>query len=478
MANQFTYSGALERLKAKLQWEDESLTEIEERFRLMGILYFAAVTIDHFEQAIKRAEQAIIIRELADVDFDHWTNINNWDLPEWMSPEDLKDAHLWRAWNIQNNREYIGAKLANDITGLLPAAPKMEEYNDIVARNDMNKFLQLFQGVYFNSHQLRTAICQAIEALIATLKNLQAALLQERTDEEYAQWYTGLSSEFQFRLITDISKRYEISKSQRILPINRDWLMERLGNAAQVFWATPLMQALKENCTNNECKNQTIHFDIPELSKDHQRKFFHLLLEFSSYGDSGFVFDKPAQAGKFLYRLYLTMHEQALVDYFAFQVFAIRVGADLASYPPTATAKPKKKEDVQVDKNYMTFCMADINVGHVNLLRQKLIEFGWIPKDTQPDAFSNLFSGTPNNTKIVWTGKVGKGTLAYLFKKMEEQQKITVPQSYNINPILEAHFVDKNGKYLTGLHKGKDALRHLPNIQKCLDVLYLDVDFD
>lgn len=479
MANQFTYCGALENLKAKLQWEDESLTEIEERFRLMGILYYAAVTIRHFEDAIKRAEKSIIIRDLADVDFDYWTNINHWDIPGWLTPEELKEAHLWQAWNIHNNREYIGTKLANDMTGLLPAAPKMEDYNDGMARNGLNQFLQLFQGVYFNSNQLRYALYQAVEALIATLKNLQATLLQERKDEEYAQWYTELSTEFQLRLINDISKRYETSKSQRILPINRDWLMDRLGNAAQTFWATSFMQALKENCTNNECKNQTIHFDIPELSKDHQRKFFHLLLEFSSYGDSGFVFDKPAQAGKFLYRLYLTMHEQALVDYFAFQVFAIHLSSILINYPPTATTKAKKpKQEVQVDKVYMTFCMADINVGHVNLLRQKLIEFGWIPKDTQPDAFSNLFSGMPNNTKIVWTGKVGKGTLAYLFKKMEEQQKITVPQSYNINPILEAHFVDKNGKYLTGLHKGKDALRHLPNIQKCLDVLYLDVDFD
>ena len=81
MANQFTYSGALETLKDKLQWEDESLTEIEERFRLMGILYYAAATIRHFEDAIKRAEKSIIIRDLADVDFDYWTNINHWDIP-------------------------------------------------------------------------------------------------------------------------------------------------------------------------------------------------------------------------------------------------------------------------------------------------------------------------------------------------------------------------------------------------------------
>lgn len=171
---------------------------------------------------------------------------------------------------------------------------------------------------------------------------------------------------------------------------------------------------------------------------------------------------------------------QWLTNYMQSEVFIFDDIQQSFSNIPYLEEQPREepKKEVQLTKNYMTFCMADINVGHVNLLRQKLIEFGWIPKDTQPDAFSNLFSGMPNNTKIVWTGKVGKGTLAYLFKKMEEQQKITVPQSYNINPILEAHFVDKNGKYLTGLHKGKDALRHLPNIQKCLDVLYLDVDFD
>ena len=477
MANQFTYCGALETLKAKLQWEDESLTEIEERFRLMGILYYATVTIRHFEDAIKRAEKSIIIRDLADVDFDYWTNINHWDLPGWLTNEDLAKAHLLTYWSLHNNREYISAKLANDITGLLPEAPSFIEHNDESAREGMSESLQLLQGVYFNSHQLRYALYQAIEALIQTIKNLHEVLYRERTEEEYATWYDNLRMEFTTKLISDISKRYASICNQRLTGPNREWLLERFGDAASTFWKTQYMQARKDACSNQECKNQNIFFNIPNLSKEQQRKFFHVLLEVGSFSENGYVIDKPAQAGKCIYLLYLSnIKEQAILDFFTFQITAQLISSDLSKFPEEKK-NPEKKVKL-TENDTITFQLGNITDGHLQLLRLKLMEVGWIAKDTQPDDFAKLFSGTTNHTKIVWTGCVGKGMLVFLFKEMEKHHYLIVPENNSINTILECHFVDETGRKLTGLHSSKPTKKFMPIIKQCLDQLQIEINLD
>lgn len=138
----------------------------------------------------------------------------------------------------------------------------------------------------------------------------------------------------------------------------------------------------------------------------------------------------------------------------------------------------KPKEPAQQDRNYITFTMSGITVGHVDMLRQKLIQVGWIAKDTLPDDFYKLFSGKINNAKITWTGVVGKGMLLFLFQQMDGQGKITVPTNHSITTILESHFVDGNGLYLSGLNSSKESRKHFPVIKDCLDILQLEVDND
>ena len=69
MANIFTYLGTLEELKSKIQWEDKSSTEIEERLRLVGMLYYVADTINYFERAVKKAEESItkLVKDNGDI---------------------------------------------------------------------------------------------------------------------------------------------------------------------------------------------------------------------------------------------------------------------------------------------------------------------------------------------------------------------------------------------------------------------------
>ena len=140
--------------------------------------------------------------------------------------------------------------------------------------------------------------------------------------------------------------------------------------------------------------------------------------------------------------------------------------------------RPQPIEPAQLDRNYTTFKMCGIMEKHLQMLRQYLTTVGWIAKDTQPDDFHNLFSGKINNTKITWTGKVGKGMLRYLFQRICKEQKLLVPHAYHLTTILESHFVDTDGRYLYGLNKSKVCNKHLPVVKTCIDILQVQLEID
>ena len=149
-----------------------------------------------------------------------------------------------------------------------------------------------------------------------------------------------------------------------------------------------------------------------------------------------------------------------------------------AETPKVEEPKPAKKKPAQQDRTYITFTMSGITVGHIDMLRQKLIQVGWIAKDTLPDDFYKLFSGKTNSTKIIWTGAVGKGMLLFLFQKMVDQGEIVVPDNHSITTILESHFVDEHGIYISGLNSSKESSKHFPIVKECLDILQLEVNND
>lgn len=142
------------------------------------------------------------------------------------------------------------------------------------------------------------------------------------------------------------------------------------------------------------------------------------------------------------------------------------------------TQKVRKIKKPVVNVNFMTFKTNGITGGHVTLLYQKLMAIGWIPKDTPADDFQHLFSGKSCVCKITWTGG-GKGNLRELFHIMREQDLITIPGNNGLETVLESHFVDKNGNYLTGLNSsGNGAKKSLPIINECIRILQQTIDFD
>lgn len=115
-----------------------------------------------------------------------------------------------------------------------------------------------------------------------------------------------------------------------------------------------------------------------------------------------------------------------------------------------------------------------VTEGHLWLLYRKLTKEGWI-EGNEAD-FKVLFSSKRDeDCKLTWMGLYGKGTLVELFKQFVNEGLITVAVGFTIPSILEGHFMDVSGVWLTGLDKGNSAnYKALPFIQECLKLLKAD----
>ena len=150
---------------------------------------------------------------------------------------------------------------------------------------------------------------------------------------------------------------------------------------------------------------------------------------------------------------------------------AVIVGEEKEEKKPKKTTgqKPEKPRET------MTFGRkSGVTEGHIVLLYQKLVKEGWIEGNDAD--FKALFSGSRDeDCELVWLGKYGKGTLVELFKQFVQAKLIVVSDGFTLSSILEGHFNDTDGKWLTGLDKGDSAnSKALPVIQECVKLLKAD----
>ena len=157
----------------------------------------------------------------------------------------------------------------------------------------------------------------------------------------------------------------------------------------------------------------------------------------------------------------------------------------LEQHVPTGkqTSKKSKKttseKETEKTRELMTLKRSSkVLEGHLTLLYQKLTKEGWI--DGYEANFKNLFSNQRDeNCQLKWKGLYGKGTLVELFKQMAGAGLIEVPQGFTLSAILEGHFKDKKGQWLTGLDKGDAANdKAMPVIQECVNLLKISPDAD
>lgn len=138
--------------------------------------------------------------------------------------------------------------------------------------------------------------------------------------------------------------------------------------------------------------------------------------------------------------------------------------------------KPATKEPVQTrERKLMTFKKKNITDGHLTVLFMKLAQEGWIEGDEE--SFKSLFFGKNANCVIVWTGKVGKSTLLYLFKQLIKEGFIELKAGFTVAHVLEDHFKNKEGVWLSGLDKG-DApnKKAMPVVEECLSIMRFTPD--
>lgn len=151
------------------------------------------------------------------------------------------------------------------------------------------------------------------------------------------------------------------------------------------------------------------------------------------------------------------------------------IGQQLEEYETKKSKAPKPNRTAK-ERVTMTFVKGNGVVdGHITLLYLELTEAGWI-EGTEED-FKDLFSGSTKPCWLTWKKKFGKSTLVALFKKMVDENAITLAKGYTLSSVLEGHFKDMDGNALTGLDKG-DApnAKAQPMIDKCVKILSIDPD--
>ena len=135
-------------------------------------------------------------------------------------------------------------------------------------------------------------------------------------------------------------------------------------------------------------------------------------------------------------------------------------------------SKGNKDEKPPKPRETMTFKRrGQVTDGHLTLIFMKLLEEKWI--DGNEADFKALFAGVPDEDCILtWKGTFGKSTLVELFRQMVGSGLVVVPDGFTVPGILEGHFKDESGAWLTGLGKGdKPAVKALPQIARCVKVL-------
>lgn len=141
---------------------------------------------------------------------------------------------------------------------------------------------------------------------------------------------------------------------------------------------------------------------------------------------------------------------------------------------PSEKKKRVSKKSEKPDKPRVTMTFgkkSGVTDGHLTLLYQKLVKEEWI-EGNEAD-FKALFSGKRDeDCQLTWKGLFGKGTLVELFKQFVAEGLVTVADGFTLPAILEGHFKDTSGVWLTGLDKGNGANdKALPIIKECLKLL-------
>lgn len=125
----------------------------------------------------------------------------------------------------------------------------------------------------------------------------------------------------------------------------------------------------------------------------------------------------------------------------------------------TTTSKTEKQHGVE----YPVFSKGmGVTDDHIKAVYRLLTARGWISTQTCETDFLRLFSGESNDCEVIWTGQdelgdnepttLGVSALYVLFKNMFDENLITTSsKTQKVGPVLEMHFVNTDGHFLTNV---------------------------
>ncbi len=443
----------------------------ERIYKYQTIFHIHRVNLN-LRSRIEISKNKIVLDQDYDVKYDYWTSPSTWGMPYQNYQYFVKWAPVEDGYDSTD---------ANTITGYLPSAPKEQQFDDSTARQTLRDALTIMTGPYFNETTLEIAIHNALKEMFELLKEYQDLLHGKRTDEQYYNLTKTLLFKYRQGNIAEIKSNYDQEK-ELLEELSVEWIEERLMDALTELYHSKFMQKIIVNTPLKTASKTKILYSLQDIDKDHLHRFYKALSTISKFSKGVFDFSQHYCAiGKLICRHQNPFHNQEYLSLIHFCTFVEMINMDLIPLLENQTCRPnlKIKESIhKPDSCYMTFRLyGTTTTGHIELLRRKMIEFKWIAPETQPDDFQKLFSGNSCVCKITWTGG-GKGNLLELFKLMKEKELITIPGGHGLATVLENHFVDSKGFYLTGLNKGSVSNKILPNIYKLIELMEISPNTD
>ena len=141
-------------------------------------------------------------------------------------------------------------------------------------------------------------------------------------------------------------------------------------------------------------------------------------------------------------------------------------------FTPPALAKKAEPKQLYFEPTHMTFSLRyPTTIGHIAILYQAMCSMRWIDKNTNPDYFTNLFTGKICQCRIL-RDKIGSDNIYALFHRLVEQKFIKLPDGYGIDSIVRSHFINKDETYIaknTGKVSDK-ALTDIDNFCHCFTI--------
>ena len=235
-----------------------------------------------------------------------------------------------------------------------------------------------------------------------------------------------------------------------------------------------------DNYWNNQINNFRTSIEIELMDEvtpqGLQDRYQNLLNDFKTNETGAIWAENAASKSELAYELKLKNLSIVQWEYFFRTVFRLeelkrwKMELKNAKRPSKRQSKAKLKirETMTFKRNY------SVLDGHLTLLFDKMTKEGWI--DGNEADFKALFSGKRDEDCILtWLEPFGKAALYTLFSALKQEGYVILPKGYAISSILEGHFKDKSGQWLSGLDKGNRTNdKALPFISECLKLLKTD----